>query len=57
MGKDNFNSSGATAPDLENAAKFRGENKNVVFTSCSSCFQNLIFIYIPVRSAGGGLRG
>lgn len=38
MGKDNFNSSGATAPDLENAAKFRGENKKVVFTSCSSCF-------------------
>ena len=38
MGKDNLNSSGATAPDLENAAKFRGENKKVVFTSCSSCF-------------------
>ena len=38
MGKDNFNSSGATAPDLENAAEFRGENKKVVFTSCSSCF-------------------
>ncbi len=38
MGKDNFNSSGAIAPDLENAAKFRGENKKVVFTSCSSCF-------------------
>jgi len=38
IGKNNFNSSGATAPDLENAAKFRGENKKVVFTSCSSCF-------------------
>ena len=38
MGKNNLNSSGATAPDLENAAKFRGENKKVVFTSCSSCF-------------------
>ena len=37
-GKNNFNSSGVTAPDLENAAKFRGENKKVVFTSCSSCF-------------------
>ena len=37
-GKNNFSSSGATAPDLENAAKFRGENKKVVFTSCSSCF-------------------
>ena len=38
IGKNNFNSSGATAPDLENAAKFRGENKKVVFSSCSSCF-------------------
>ena len=38
IGKNNFNSSGATAPDLETAAKFRGENKKVVFTSCSSCF-------------------
>ena len=38
IGKNNFNSSGATAPDFENAAKFRGENKKVVFTSCSSCF-------------------
>ena len=38
IGKNNLNSSGATAPDLENAAKFRGENKKVVFTSCSSCF-------------------
>jgi len=38
MGKDNLNSSGATAPDLENAAKFRGENKKVVFATCSSCF-------------------
>ena len=38
MGKNNLNYSGATAPDLENAAKFRGENKKVVFTSCSSCF-------------------
>ena len=38
IGKNNFNSSGATAHDLENAAKFRGENKKVVFTSCSSCF-------------------
>ena len=38
IGKNNFNSSGATAPELENAAKFRGENKKVVFTSCSSCF-------------------
>ena len=40
IGKNNYNSSGATAPDLENAAKFRGENKKVVFTSCSSCFHS-----------------
>ena len=38
IGRNNFNSSGATAPDSENAAKFRGENEKVVFTSCSSCF-------------------
>jgi len=37
-GENNLNYSGATAPDLENAAKFRGDNKKVVFTSCSSCF-------------------
>ena len=45
MGKNNFNSSGATAPDLENAAKFRGENKKVVFTSCFSCFQFYTFLH------------
>jgi len=45
IGKNNFNSSGATAPDIENAAKFRGENKKVVFTSCFSCFQFYTFLH------------
>jgi hypothetical protein len=45
IGKNNLNSSGATAPDLENAAKFRGENKKVVFTSCFSCFQFYTFLH------------
>jgi len=45
IGKNNLNSSGATAPDLENAAKFPGENKKVVFTSCFSCFQFYTFLH------------
>jgi len=44
--KNNFYHSGATAPDLENAAKFRGENKKVVFTSCFSCFHFYTFLHV-----------
>ena len=32
--------SGATAPDFKLAARLRGEKEDVVFTSCSGCFQN-----------------
>ena len=39
-GKNNFSSEpGATAPGDKNAARLRGDEKEVVFTSCPSCFQ------------------
>lgn len=37
--KNNFFLPGATAPDFKNAAQLRGEKEDVVFKSCSSCFQ------------------
>jgi len=37
--KNNFCNLGATAPSFQNAAQLRGEKKNIVFTSCSGCFQ------------------
>ena len=46
IGKNNLNSSGATAPDLENAAKFRGVKNKVVFTSCFSCFQFYTYLHV-----------
>ena len=36
--KNNFYDPGATAPGLKDAARLRGEKKEVVFTSCTSCF-------------------
>jgi hypothetical protein len=37
--KNNFCYPGATAPGFKIAAQLRGEKEDVVFTSCSSCFQ------------------
>ena len=38
--KNNSCHPGATAPGFKIAARFRGEKEEVVFTSCSGCFQN-----------------
>ena len=38
--KNNSCHPGATAPGFKIAARFRGEKEDVVFTSCSGCFQN-----------------
>ena len=37
--KNNFCYPGATAPGFKSAARLRGEKEDVVFTSCSCCFQ------------------
>jgi len=37
--KNNSCYPGATAPGFKIAARLRGEKENVVFTSCSGCFQ------------------
>ena len=37
--KNNSCHPGATAPGFKIAARFRGEKEDVVFTSCSGCFQ------------------
>ncbi len=39
--KNNSCHPGATAPGFKIAARLRGEKEDVVFTSCSSCFQHL----------------
>jgi len=37
--KNNSCHPGATAPGFKIAARLRGEKEDVVFTSCSGCFQ------------------
>ena len=40
--KNNSYHPGATAPGFKSTAQLRGEKGDVVFTSCSSCFQKNI---------------
>ena len=45
-----------TEGSFSHRARLCAEEHEVVFISCQSCFPSkLILIYIPVRSAGGGL--
>ena len=48
--KNNSCYPGATAPGFKIAAQLRGEKEDVVFTSCSGCFQK----NLQARSVGNG---
>ena len=50
--KNNFFYPGATAPGFKIAAQLRGEKEDVVFTSCSSCFQKNLQAR-PLPCSGG----
>ena len=51
--KNNSCHPGATAPGFKIAARFRGEKEDVVFTSCSGCFQN----NLQASASRGALTG
>ena len=55
--KNNFCYPGATAPGFKIAAQLRGEKGDVVFTSCSSCFQKNLQARWRRSQLGGGPLG